>query len=85
MIAQFGADTKFSSLGLYGAVFGTFFVWFGWALWASLRVYGDSGNPGWCILFVVLGFVFGALSSLLFSIERSGEYAPLLDAGHGNS
>jgi len=74
-----------SSVGMAASVLGTLSVWFGWALWASLRYYPASGNPGWCILFVVLGFVFGGISALVFSIERSGEYALLPDAAHVNS
>jgi hypothetical protein len=74
-----------SSVGFAASVIGSLSVWFGWALWASLRYYPASGQPGWCLLFVVLGFVFGGISALVFSIERTGEYALLPDAAHVNS
>ena len=65
----------FSNIGLYCAVFGALSIWFGWALWASCRVYSNQGGAGWCILFVVLGFVLGGVSSVFFAIEKSGEEA----------
>jgi hypothetical protein len=65
----------FSRIGLYSSIFGSLSVWFGWALWASLRVYQD-GTSGWSILFVVLGFVFGFIGAMIFSIE--GRFIPWL-------
>lgn len=71
--------SSFSKAGIITALVGSFSVWFGWALWASLRVYAD-GQAGWSILFVVLGFVFGFLGALIFSIEINGElYAAIPD------
>jgi hypothetical protein len=72
-----------SRIGIHLAIFGSLSVWFGWALWASLRVY--EGGSGWSILFVVLGFVFGFLAAMMFSIGVSNEvssYAVIPEHGH---
>ena len=75
----------FSNLGLYCAACGAISIWFGWALWASLRVYSSSGIAGWSILFIILGFLLAGISAIFFAIEKSGEenaYAMLYDHGH---